>query len=57
MNDYETQKELLEMAEVLSNELENLLEVKTFNETTGKSNTVVFEFNDQKELTRIYTED
>lgn len=57
MTDYDTQKDILEMAEVLTAEFENRLEVETYNDTTGRQTKVVFEFNEDKELTNIFVED
>lgn len=57
MNDFETVKDILEIAEVLTDERENVLEVMTYCNNTGKTSNVIFEFNDAQELTNIYTED
>jgi hypothetical protein len=56
MNDYDNLKDILEIAEVLSGELERKLEVKAVNETTNEILTVVFEFNRDNELTGVYLE-
>jgi hypothetical protein len=56
MNDYDKLKDILEIAEVLSGELERKLEVKAVNETTNEILTVVFEFNRDNELTGVYLE-
>lgn len=56
MNDYDVLADILEMAELLTHQLENTLEVDTINDTTGKTETVIFKFNDEKELESIYTE-
>lgn len=57
MNDYDTLKDILEIAELLSLETDDTLEVLTYNETTGKAATVIYTFNDDGELVNIYTED
>ena len=56
MTDYDTLKDILETSELLSNELEDSLEVTTFNEQTGRMEAVVFKFNKFKELEGIVTE-
>lgn len=57
MTDYKTLKEMLIMAEVLTGEFENKLEVKTYTEPTEHLQTVVFEFNDENELINIFIEE
>lgn len=52
-NDFTTLYEILEMAEVLSAADEDSLEVVTVDEHSGKTATVVFYFNKDKELTGV----
>lgn len=56
MTDYATLRNIFEMAEVLDDASETILELKTVNATDDKTVTVVFVFNEDKELTGVYTE-
>lgn len=57
LNDFETLKEVFEMAEVLTAEYQDRLELQTYNDSTGRFNRVVFKFNDDFELTEVVSED
>lgn len=57
MTEYNKLAEIFETAEVLSHEYERKLEVEAINETTGNITTVIFEFGEEEELTRVYVED
>lgn len=57
MTEYNKLAEIFETAEVLSHEYEGKLEVEAINETTGNVTTVIFEFGEEEELTRVYVED
>ncbi len=56
MNEYEKLKDLLEMAELLTAEFDNTLEVETYNETTNTPSKIIFEFDEDQELENIYVE-
>jgi len=57
MNDFETLKEIFEMAEVLSSENDGQLEIVTVDEHSNKTATVVFDFNKSNELTEVYVQE
>lgn len=57
MNDFETLKNIFEMAEVLELEGENTLELLTTDEKSGKSATVIFNFNELGDLTEVYVQE
>jgi len=56
MTDYDKLKDILEMAEVLTNDYQDTLEVLAVDENTNKTSTVVFSFNKQRELIEVYLE-
>ena len=57
MTDRDQIKDVLEIAELLSSESEDVLEVVTVNRKTDEVVTVIFNFNSDGELTEIVTED
>jgi hypothetical protein len=57
MTDYDKLKDVFEIAEVLSNEFQDTLEVIAVSETTNKAMNVVFSFNKQRELVEVYIEE
>lgn len=60
MTDYDTLKDILEIAELLSSEISSdlgpQLEADAFNDETGDRVTVVFQFNKNEELEGIRTQ-
>lgn len=56
MTDYLRLKDIFEMAEVLSNEIDQTLEVECVETHSGEVKTVVFAFNAQRELVEVYIE-
>lgn len=57
MTDFNTIKDILEMSELLDDFTEHLLIVKTVDKDDTKTVNITFEFNEDKELINIYTED
>lgn len=57
MTDYDTLKDVFELAEVLTNETESTLELLTVDESSNKSVTIVFSFNKKNELMEVYVEE
>mgnify|MGYP003442701900 CR=1 FL=1 len=53
--DFDTLKDIFEMAEVLTHEGENTLEISAFDERTNKIGIITFRFNDNRELTEDVT--
>lgn len=56
-NDFDNLKEIFEMAEVLSNETHDTLEILTVDESANKTVTVIFSFNKERELIEVYVEE
>ncbi len=56
MTEYFKIKECFEMAEVLTNETENTLEIKTIEEPSGDMVTVMFIFDHDKNLSNVFVE-
>lgn len=56
MTDFYKLKDVFEMAEVLSYESDNTLEIATVDATTDQTCNVVFTFNEELELTEVYVE-
>lgn len=50
LNDFDTLKEIFEMAEVLDFEGSDYLEIMAFDERTNNNATVTFKFNEEGEL-------
>ena len=57
MTDFDTLKEIFEMAEVLNSEENNQLEILTVDEHSNKTANVIFTFNKDKELVGVYVEE
>lgn len=56
MTDFKTVRDILEMAELLEEEFDNSLTVKTVNSTDDATVNVVFVFDDEEQLVGMYTE-
>jgi hypothetical protein len=56
-NDFDKLKDIFEMAEVLTNEGHDTLEILTVDETANKTLTVIFSFNKERELIEVYAEE
>lgn len=56
MTDLRVVKDILEMAELLDEEFDNNLIVKTVNAADDTTVTVVFVFDDEEQLVGMYTE-
>lgn len=57
MTDFNTLREIFEMAEVLTSDDNDQLEIVTVDEHTNKTATVVFNFNEHSELTEVYVQE
>lgn len=57
MTDFNTIKDILEMSELLDDFTEHSLIVTTVDKDDTKTVSITFEFNDDKELINIYTEE
>lgn len=56
-NDFETLRDIFTMAEVLTSDNEDVLEILTVDEHSNKTARVIFKFNEDKELTEVYVEE